>query len=193
MVLATRPLTVAETEVSLDAPDSVDMARTFEVTWVGPGAARDDVQIFDPAAKGGEGVVVATKRLRQADFDNRAARLAAPATPGDYELRYYSGESRKVLATRPLTVAATEVTITAPDRVKAGERFTVGWVGPGANRDDIEIVSGDKRVASARVVQGDVDARTVEIKAPDAPGSYELRYYNGDYRTVLASQPITVE
>ena len=286
-ILATRPLTVVETEVSLEAPDSVDMGRTFEVTWVGPGAARDEVQIYDPAAKNGEGGVVTSKRVCQADFDNRSVQLAAPAKPGDYQLRYYNGDSRKVLATRPLTVAATEVsvsgpesveigrsfevswegpggtrdnvdifdpaakggkgqslysrrvvqedldnrkvrlvapvaageyqlryvdgptsktlaespitvvatevTISAPDTVAAGERFTVGWVGPGAARDDIEIVDGSKRLTSARVNQGDLDARTVTLKAPDKPGSYELRYYNGDFSTVLASQPISVE
>jgi hypothetical protein len=31
------------------------------------------------------------------------------------------------------------------------------------------------------------------VKAPKEPGSYTLRYYNGDFAAVLATQPITVE
>jgi Ca-activated chloride channel family protein len=192
-VLATRPIAVVATEVSITGPESVEMGRTFEVSWIGPGGNRDHAQIYDPDGNNGNGRVIYERRFVNEDFDNRKARLIAPVAPGDYLLRYWDGQGRKPLATSPITVVATEVTITAPDAVKAGENFEVSWVGPGAIRDTIEVMDGDRRAASARLSNGDYDAQTVSVKAPKDPGSYTLRYYNGDYDAVLATQPITVE
>jgi Ca-activated chloride channel family protein len=192
-VLAERPLTVAETEVSITGPESVDMGRSFEVTWVGPGGVRDSADVFDPDGGNGKGKVMHTRRVAQEDIDNRTARLIAPVTPGDYLIRYVDGPTGKALASSPLTVVATEVTIEAPDRVAAEEMFEVGWAGPGAVRDSIDIMAGDRRVGGSRLHNGDLDARTVKVKAPREPGTYTLRYFNGDFSAELASRPIVVE
>ncbi|MCP4380527.1 MAG: VWA domain-containing protein [Hyphomicrobiales bacterium] len=195
-VLATSPITVVATEVTLSAPESVDIGRTVVVAWVGPGANRDSVEIFDPEGDNGNGKVVNQQRLVNGDYDAQTVKLVAPVKPGDYLIRYWDGVGRKALATAPLAVVAAEVTITAPDSVTAAEPFTVEWVGPGANRDQIDLMSGDpvdgKSVVRARLVNGDYDGQTVKLKAPKEPGDYTLRYWNGDYRAVLATRPITV-
>jgi Ca-activated chloride channel homolog len=91
--------------VTLSAPATIEIGRTFQVVWAGPAAVQDDVQIFDPAARAGEGAVVRSQRLRHdRGFEERTASLVAPATPGNYLLRYWNGTDRRVLATRPLTV-----------------------------------------------------------------------------------------
>ena len=196
-VLASLPIEVAATEVTLSGPDAVDMGRTFVVGWVGPGGNRDSVEVFDEAGNNGNGRVVYSKRLINDAFDKRQVSLIAPIAAGDYLLRYFDGNGRTVLATMPLTVRATEVTIDAPDKVAAGGTVTVEWVGPGAVRDAIEVVSGDaetgKAVASTRLVNGDYDGRKVKVKAPKDAGTYTLRYYNGDSKAVLATRPIVVE
>jgi Ca-activated chloride channel family protein len=196
-VLVTRPIEVASAEVSLSAPESVDFGRSFEVNWVGPGANRDSVEIFDPAGNNGNGRVAYSKRVKNDDYDGRSVTLIAPAKAGDYDLRYFSGDSRAVLVTRPVTIVETEVSVTAPDSVPAGEAFTASWVGPGATRDAIEIVAADaadgKAVASSRLINGDYDAQTVKVKAPKEPGNYLLRYWNGQSEVILATRPIVVE
>ena len=192
-VLASRPLAVAETEVSITGPESVDMGRSFAVTWVGPGGVRDTADVFDPDAGNGKGKVMHTRRVAQEDIDNRTARLIAPIPPGDYLIRYVDGPTGKVLASNPITVIATEVTIEAPDRVATEDLFEVSWIGPGAARDAIEIIAGDRRVGSSRLHSGNLDARMVKLKAPKEPGTYTLRYFNGDFSAVLASRPIVVE
>ncbi|SDB06843.1 vWA domain-containing protein [Bauldia litoralis] len=196
-VLATAPITVVATQVSISGPESVDMGRTFEVAWVGPGSNRDAIEIFDADASNGNGKAVHSMRLTNGDYDGQTVSLIAPIAAKTYELRYWDGNGRKVLASAPLVVVATEVTISAPDVVPAGEAFTVEWVGPGARRDSIDVMSGDaedgKRVGSGRLTNGDYDGQTVKIKAPKEPGSYTLRYWNGDYGVMLATRPITVE
>ena len=196
-VMATREIEVLTAEVSLSAPEAVDMGRSFVVDWVGPGGNRDHAELFDPKGNNGNGRVVYVKRLANDEFDKRKVTLIAPVKPGEYELRYLDGQGRSILATRPITVKATEVTIGAPAKVAAGEIFTVSWVGPGATRDSIDLVSGDaeegKTIASARLANGDYDGQKVKLKAPKQPGGYTLRYRNADSGTVPATTPVVVE
>lgn len=192
-VLATRPVEVVATAVSVSAPESVDFGRSFAVGWVGPGGRRDAAEIFDPAGNNGNGRVVYSKRLVNDDFDKQTVTLVAPAKAGEYQIRYWSGDGRAVLATRPVTIVETEVAVTAPDSVAADMPFTAAWVGPGAGRDSIEVVADGKVVKSTRLINGDYDGQTVQIKAPAEPGSYVLRYWSGDSGIVLATRPIMVE
>ncbi|MEX0956615.1 MAG: VWA domain-containing protein [Rhizobiaceae bacterium] len=196
--LASRVIEVVEAPVSLDAPANVAIGRTFTVDWVGPGANRDTIRIFDAAARQGEGNVLREKRLVNDDIDNRRLSLQAPAEPGFYQLQYYSGEGREVLASREIEVLEAPVSLDAPDEVGMGSTFIVTWEGPGARRDAVEIYDEDadagrgKVVSSKRIVNGDMDAQTVDMIAPADPGDYTLRYYNGDNRAVLATKAVTV-
>jgi Ca-activated chloride channel family protein len=196
-VLATSQIEIVPTEVTVSGPETVDFGRSFTFNWVGPGGKRDAIEVFDPSGNNGKGRVAYSKRLINDDYDGQTVELIAPAIAGDYQVCYWNGDSRAVLATQPLAVVETEVTITAPDAVRPGEAFAAAWVGPGARRDSIDVVSGDaadgRVVASTRLVNGDYDAQTVKVKAPKEPGSYTLRYWNGDSKVVLASRPIVVE
>jgi Ca-activated chloride channel family protein len=196
-VLAMRAVEVVATEVSVSGPATVDFGRTFEVAWIGPGDNRDSIEIFDPAGNNGNGRVAYSKRVTNDDYDKRVVKLIAPAKAGGYQIRYWSGDSSSVLAMQPVTIVETEVTITAPDKVAAGESFTVAWVGPGATRDSIDVVSADavegRAIATARLTNGDYDGQTVKVKAPKEPGNYVLRYWNADSDVALATRPIAVE
>jgi len=44
-----------------------------------------------------------------------------------------------------------------------------------------------------RFFVGGYDARLVKIKAPDEPGDYVLRYWNGDNSVALYEQPVVIE
>ena len=186
-------------EVAISAPDSVAMGTTFSVQWRGPGARRDRIDIVDPRADGGKGKAIGGKRLVNDDFDNNKVTLTAPAEPGSYRLQYYNGDSRVVLATRPLVVEAMAVSLDAPDAVTMGHPVQVTWSGPGARRDRVEIWDVPAKsgccggVASRRVVSGNSEKRSVELVVPIEPGGYTLRYWNGDGNKVLAERPLTVE
>jgi Ca-activated chloride channel family protein len=199
-VIATRPLQVAAADVGLNAPDEVAIAARFTVGWIGPGARFDEVQVFDPAARGGDGQVMDSQRvITDKGAAQRQVTVVAPATPGNYELRYYNGDNRKVLVTRPLRVVAADVSLDAPDSVPMASRITVGWTGPGARFDEVQVFdpaakNGDGLLIDSQRVTTDKGAaqRQATVVAPARPGQYELRYYNGDNRKVLATRPIQV-
>ena len=197
-VLASRQIEVLEAPVSLDAPDEVAMGRSFEIGWEGPGARRDAVELFDEAADAGRGKVVSSVRIVNGDMDAQTVRLNAPAEPGVYLLRYYNGDNRAVLATRPVTVVELPVSLEAAEEVGMGMSFEVDWEGPGARRDVIELFDPEadagrgKVLYSKRIVNGDMDAQVVELIAPTDTGEFQLRYFNGDSRAVLATRAISV-
>lgn len=192
-VLATRDIEITAPVVSLEAPDQIGQAETITVTWQGPGARYDAVRLFNPTA-GSKGKKVREKRLRNDDFGNKRASMPAPAKTGEYELQYWNGDNKAILATRPITVVAVEVALDAPDKVAAGQPLVVNWTGPGARYDEIWIAdAAGKKKASKRLRNDRFDERQATVKAPKTPGQYELRYWNGENKAVLFSQSLTVE
>jgi len=193
-VMATATIEITEIAVSLSAPDSVEAGRTFDVTWDGPGARYDEVQLWDPAARGGEGQKLHSRRLRNADYDARRLSLPAPSEPGTYELRYWYGDGRKVMATQSVEIVPIEMALDAPDAVEPETRFAVTWQGPGGRYDEVQIVdpASGKAVAKRRLRSGDLDARKVTLTAPKAPGDYVLRYWHGENRAVMHEVPLSV-
>lgn len=196
-VLATRAIRIVEVEVSLSAPESVPMASRISVEWSGPGAERDEVRLFDPDARHDKGQVLHRTRIRP--DDGNTVVLVAPAVPGDYELRYYNTQNRKVLATRAIRIEEIEVSLSAPDAVPPATRITVAWTGPGAERDQVRMFDPAARDGQGQILQRQRirrdhgDDNTVTLDAPELPGDYQLQYYNTDNRKVLATRPLTVE
>jgi Ca-activated chloride channel family protein len=192
-VLAERAFEVVAAEVSLEAPAEVDMGRPFTVRWRGPGAGRDDLQI----TAAGDSRVIRRQRLNQdRGYDDREASITAPIAPGSYTLRYYSGTDDRVLVERAFSVRAIPVDLQAPDSVPAGQRFTLRWQGPGAVRDDVQIVEagGDTVVRRQRLNQDrGFASNEVSLVAPEQPGDYRLRYWNGESSTGLIERPLRVE
>lgn len=192
-VLAERAIEVVAAEVSLEVLDEVDMGRPFTVRWQGPGAVRDDLQI----TAAGDSRVIRRQRLNQdRGFGDKQATITAPIAPGSYTLRYYSGTDSRVLVERSFSVRAIPVSLDAPASVPAGQRFTLRWQGPGAVRDDVQIVGaeGDKVVRRQRLNQdrGFAD-NEASLVAPEQPGDYRLRYWNGESDTGLVERPLRVE
>ena len=100
--LASQPIEVVAAGATLEAQDEVRGGEYFPVKWTGVGNDNDYITIVEPAAE-------------DRDYGNFAyirnanpVRIQAPFEPGDYELRYALGASRRVLARRPLRVTEPE-------------------------------------------------------------------------------------
>lgn len=189
------PVAPPPAEATLDAPESVGMAARFEVSWTGPDGQYDEIQLFDPSGRGGDGALVTRQRLRTAPgHAEKSVQLVAPGKAGAYVLRYYQAEHRRVLATRPIQATEIDVSLTAPDSAPIASRFRVAWVGPGANYDEVRITDANQRLVTRQRVRTDkdFDSRVVNLVAPATPGEYTLEYYNLDNRKVLATRALTV-
>jgi hypothetical protein len=180
--LARRPLQVRAVEATLDAPAQVEAGAPLEVQWSGPANARDYVAIG-----------TATRPYVSYVYtrDGSPARLRAPEAAGEYELRYILGNGDAVIARRPITVGAVAASLVAPAQVAAGAKFRVEWQGPGRAKEFVTIVKAgtpEQRFTAYEYVGA---GRALELRAPDEPGDYELRYLTAqDYRTLARARVV---
>jgi len=167
-------------EATLEAPATGQLGQPVAIGWTGPAAELDTVEI---------GLAGDSERWSWGYVaDGNPISLILPGEPGVYELRY-KFRDQIVIATREITVLDAPVSLSAPDQVAAGSAFQVGWTGPDAPYDNIQIAEAgsDSYVSYAYVTAGN----PLEMTAPDLPGAYELRYKLTDTE-VIATRPIEV-
>ncbi len=197
-VMATSPLVVTEVAASVTFDSPVTGGSTLTINWEGPGGQYDEIRIFDPNARGGEGKTFKSKRIRNADFENKTVKLPVPVKPGTYEVRYWNGDNKTDLASAPLEVTEVDVTLDFKSPADAGSTLVIKWEGPGAQYDEVRIwdpsANGGegKTFKSKRIRNADFENKTVKLPVPVKPGTYEVRYWNGDSQKDMASVALEV-
>jgi hypothetical protein len=97
-LLAKAPITINAVTASVEATDPVKVNGWIEVKWAGPGNEGDFVSIA--RADQAPGASLGRTRLKQGEL----ARVRAPNTPGEYEVRYILGRGNKLLAKSSITI-----------------------------------------------------------------------------------------
>ena len=183
--LAARSLTVEGLDVSLTAPSTVAAGAKVSVAWTGSENPRDFITIVTPD----------TAEKKYADYvyaRTSPATIAAPETPGDYEIRYLSANEYRTLARSPLTVGDVNASVTAPDAVVAGARIEIVWSGPANQGDYLTLVpSGTPDGQYDRYVYTSAGS-PVQFDTPAVPGEYEIRYQTARNDIVLARHAIVL-
>lgn len=171
---------------NLEAVETIEAGKSFDVTWTGPNAERDYVTIVR------SGATAWTDEDYFYTFEGSPGTLTAPSTPGGYELWYVSGADEKILARRPLQVTAFQGDLLAPDEVIANTTFEVAWNGPNGPGDYVTIVPAGSQVGTYfsyfYTNTGSPGTLTSAVQA----GAYEIWYVIGADSTVQARRPITV-
>ena len=184
--LARRPLKLTNVTATLDAPAQIAAGKSFQVKWTGPNNARDYVGIGDVDAK--KRPYITYKYTRE----GTSITLTAPDTAGEYVLRYFLGNGDAVIASRNITVGAVSASVTGPAQVNAGAKFSVNWEGPNNPRDFITIVKAGTPDNRYDRYEYTSKGKSLQLRAPDQPGEYELRYATAQTFATLARAKITV-
>lgn len=166
---------------SITAPASATVGAKVQVAWQGAAEERDFITIVPADAP--EGRYLGYEYTRQSPVT-----LTAPQQPGSYEVRYLGAAAPyPTLARSPITIVDATATFSAPASVPAGEELVFEWTGPDNERDFIGLVKAD---AAEGTYSGPYDYTSkgspLKLRAPDAPGEYELRYMmaSSPYRTL---------
>jgi hypothetical protein len=96
--LAVAAVTVTPASAALEAPATAPARDAVTVTWQGPGNPTDYV-ILLPVGSGND----ASGKYAYVRWGPEI-RIATPAEPGEYELRYLTAGQRITLAARPITI-----------------------------------------------------------------------------------------
>lgn len=184
-VLFVWPAAIAGRQATLSGPARAVVGANLSVSWTGPGANLDFISVDRPGQADTEyGDYVYAR-------DNPAS-LTAPELPGQYAVRYHSGESGyAVLATLALEVVDTTATLDVPASVDAGGDVRLAWTGPGHARDFISIdaVGADERLYGPYVY---ATTSPVSLRAPDQAGTYTVRYHLAQTYRVIGSASLVV-
>ena len=184
--LARIPISVTDAAVTLTGPASAITGSNMKIDWTGPNNQNDFITVVPVGEKEGKhGAYAYTRKGSPAD-------VRAPDAPGDYELRYVTGQSRKTLASVPVSITAATATLDAPGEAAAGSNIKIDWTGPDNQNDFITVVPVGEKEGKHGAYTYTRKGSPADVRAPDAPGDYELRYLNGQSRTTLTSVPITV-
>lgn len=185
-VVGRAAFTVQAVTASLTLPAEVVAGATIEVEWEGPDNQGDFITIVPPDAPEGTWQTYA-----YTSYGNPVT-LKAPEQPGDYEVRYATGQSAATLARATFTVTEATATVTAPAEVPAGADFEVAWTGPDNDGDYVTIVPADAPEGTYQTYAYTANGDPVTLRAPGAPGQYEVRYVTGGESVTLARAPVTV-
>ena len=184
--LARLPISVTEVSASLEAPPAIGAGAAIEVAWTGPDNQNDFITIVSSGEKEGtHGNYTYTRK-------GSPLEVRAPDEPGNYELRYVTGQSSVTIARLPIAVTAVSATLDAPPAIGAGAAIEISWIGPDNQNDFITIVPANAKEGTYGDYTYTRKGTPLEVRAPDEPGSYELRYVSAQSNVTLAVLPITV-
>jgi hypothetical protein len=185
-VLGSAKVTVVAAAATLRAADSVALDTPLSVEWTGPGNKGDYITIVAAGTRDGDHGNYTTT--------DRGSPLTITTLPdaGPAELRYMTGQERRVLARRPVQITMPEVSLDASAQAVAGAAVSVAWKGPGNNGDYITVVPVGTPDGQHRQYTTVNKGPTVDVTMPIEPGACELRYITGRGARVLARRPILV-
>jgi hypothetical protein len=192
------PTTALAQGASLEATPggTAPAGSTVTVKWSGPNGPGDYVTVVRKGAE--PNAYLDYKPTSSGRTPVNPVVIVLPAEPGAYEIRYLTGNPRRVLAQVPYEVTAVTASIEGPAGVTPDSRFEVTWSGPNNGGDFVTIVATGAApraygsYVDARNGRTDKPGRTVAtLRAPAKPGSYELRYVQQGTR-VIGTRPIEV-
>ncbi len=188
-VIVSVPLEVIAVAATLEATPDAPAGSTLKVTWEGPGGDRDFVSIAEPDQAPSRYLTYGYIR------DGNPVDVQVPTAPGSYELRYIlNGTPERIIGTETLEVTPVTATLDAPASVAPGGAIRVEWTGPGYRRDYLAIALPDERPDRYADYAYARDGTPAELKAPETPGTYELRYVvTGDTNAIVARRTLVVE
>ena len=177
---------VAPAGATLDAASEVVLGSQFPVTWTGPDNRGDYITIVSPE----------TPAKEYGNYSDTARgsplTLTAPTEVGDAELRYVTGQGRKVLARRTIRVIAADVDLSAPADAIAGTTIQVTWTGPDNAGDYITVVAIETPDGQYGNYTNTSAGSPLNLLIPIMAGRAELRYMAGQGHKVLARRPVDI-
>jgi len=184
--MARETIEITEPEITLSAPATATAGSKIHVGWTGAVNTQDYINIVPAGAEEGEfGNYFVVREASEGD-------LQAPAEPGLYEIRYVLREGNRTMANRSIEITEPQVTVSGPEKVRAGDKLKVSWTGTVHTGDYIALEAMGSEDGKLTNYQPVSNRTSVELKAPDETGVFELRYVLREGQRVLAREVIEV-
>lgn len=185
--LASAPIVVRPISASVEGPESIIGGAEAEIRWIGPKYQGAYITIVAKDTKiGTYGKYFYTKN------ETSPTMLKAIEEAGPAEIRFMSPKGNVLASASLEIIAATAEFLDAPSRLTAGDEVRIHWKGPDNDRDFITLVKAGERDSAYGTYIYAGNGKEQDLKVPDEPGEYELRYVTEQKKTVLAREKVTV-
>lgn len=185
-VLGRAALVVTPAGATLEAAAEVTLDTPVTVTWTGPANQGDYITIVMAGTADGKYGPYTTVN------QGSPLKVTAPATAGDAELRYMTGQGANVLGRRPIRIIAPDVSLTAPAEAVAGSQVAVSWKGPANQGDYLTVVAAGTKDGLYGNYTTVNKGSPLDVLMLMDPGEAELRYMTGRGAQVLARRSIRI-
>ncbi len=186
-LLARAPIEIKGVGATLEVPPVANVAAQFEVAWQGPNNPPDYISIAKPEQPPSQYLHYAYTR------QGSPLKVQAPAEPGNYEVRYILGQGNKLLAKAPIAIQAVSAGVQAPTEANVATKIEVTWQGPNNPPDYISIARPEQPPAQYVYYTYTRQGSPLKVQAPSQPGTYEVRYIQGQGNKLLAKAAITLK
>jgi len=184
--LASRAIEVTPLEVGLTPPEGATIGAREKAGWQGPDYQRDYLAVASPDQDDSGYLTYAYTS------SGNPVEIEMPGEPGQYELRYVLGVSKRVVARAAFEVTDVASSVSGPAEAPAGATIKVDWTGPNARNDYVAIAPVGAEDSAYDAYSYTRHGAPLELTLPTVPGDFELRYVLNADRKVLARAPITL-
>ena len=188
--LAEKNIILTALEITLKATDEAIAGTETEISWNAPKGLDSfiNIQLSDEKPNYNAKNYLYTKK-KSSEY------LRLPSEAGYYVLRWYNRNHLKPIAERPIKLSSPEITINAPEEIKAGEEIEISWQAPkGLDDSFINIQkTGDKPNYNTKKYIYTKKKQSEYMIMPEEPGEYILRWYNRSVTKAIAEKKITIK
>ncbi len=187
-MLAERTISLTAADISINAPAEAATGTEIEIAWKAPKGLDSfiNIQLADEKPNYGASPYIYTEKVS-------SKYLRMPSVAGDYVLRWYNRNDKKMLAESPITLKAEAISINAPAEATAGTEVEIAWGAPKGLDSFINIQLADEKPnygAAPYIYTKKVSSKY--LRMPSVAGDYVLRWFNRNDQKMLAESPITL-
>ncbi|MCR9277240.1 MAG: VWA domain-containing protein [Pseudomonadaceae bacterium] len=169
---------------TVTAPQQAGINEAIEIKVTGTPKSGDLVRFADTS-----GPLRNSPYTYVANIKNGRTTLSAPAEPGRYLVAYIS--EGEIITSSELTVISISAEVTAPDSAGIGATIAVSFNGPRNSGDYLQFLTADgEPIRGLYSYAGTKGAAETNLKAPIAPGRYQIGYFTA--KKLIGATPITI-
>jgi hypothetical protein len=165
VIIGRRPITVGSVSASVTAPQRAAAGTKISITWQGPNNERDYVTIVKKGTREGDYSSIYEYTAR-----GNPVSLFAPVEPGEYEVRYSTGQVYATLARAPITITPAKeepglVEVTAASTLATGSAVEIILDASGSM---LQKIGKERRIDIARQTLTKLVTTTIPAGTPFA-------------------------
>ncbi len=185
-IVARQSIKISNPEVTLDAIKEAIAGSNIDVTWKAPNNIRDYLAIAEKDAPSSKYETYAYTK------DGSPTNIRVPNVEGAYEIRYISGKDKAIWASRDFKALEPKASVDVPQKGLAGSTIQVKWTGPAVQGDYVSVAEPSSEGGKYLKYQYVKEGQKAELRLPDDPGTYEIRYISGGSKIIRDSKNIQV-